>query len=215
MKKLSNILFIILLTTLTVQGQSQEKGVDQQNGRIKDGSVDRLPAVNGGKTNTGAGRGIDFGKGRTVIPNPVANPYRFTVTNDVLMKAAQEMMRERKLILDEALSKPQTGILISQPYTFTKGAVVSTSDLNRVAEVPQTTLQGWTRGRYTLVLEVLPLDGANSNISINARIEGKTDGIAGAEWVTLKSSGFLEQEFIIALVEKVTGAPPPGFEREP
>ncbi len=215
MKKLLVIITLTLLSAFSVQAQSQEKGVDQQNGRIKDSSIDRIPAVNGGKTNTGTGRGIDFGKGRTVIPAPVPNPYRFTATNDALIKAVRELMRDRKLVVDETLSKPETGTLISQPYTFTKGAVVTTSDLNRVAEVPQNSLQGWTRGRYTLLIEILPLNGAETNVSISARIEGKSDGIVGAEWVTLKSSGFLEQEFIIALVEKVTGAPPPGYEKLP
>jgi hypothetical protein len=34
-------------------------------------------------------------------------------------------MRDRKLILDEASSKPDEGILITQPYTFIKGSVVT------------------------------------------------------------------------------------------
>ncbi|MCA1593714.1 MAG: hypothetical protein LC754_13905 [Acidobacteria bacterium] len=213
MKKIFALFLLAIIAT--VSASAQEKGVDQQNSRIKDSSINRVPAVNGGKTNTGTGRGIDFGKGRTVIPPPVANPYRMSVQNDVLIKAVQELMRDRKLILDETVSKPDQGILISQPYTFAKGAVVTTSDLNRLAEVPQTSLLGWTRARYTLVIEVQPLGGSNTNVSVNARIEGKSDGIVGAEWVSLRSSGIAEQEFLIALVEKVTGAPPPGYEPAP
>src|SRR3712207_4245023 len=118
-----------------VSAQAQGKGVAQQNDRIKDSGNNRAPAINGSKQDTGTGRGIDFGKGRTAVPPPVANPYRFSLPNDVLMKAVVELMAERKLTLDEAVSKLEEGLLISQPYTFTKGAVVTQSELNRLAEV--------------------------------------------------------------------------------
>ncbi|MGB8506791.1 MAG: hypothetical protein WCD76_00165 [Pyrinomonadaceae bacterium] len=213
MKRLLALFLLILVSAVSLN--AQEKGVDQQNSRIKDGGTNRVPAINGGKTDTGAGRGIDFGKGRTVVPPPVANPYRLSVPNDVLLKAVEELMRDRKLILDDTVSRPDTGILISQPYTFAKGAVVTTSDLNRLAEVPQSSSQGWTRARYTMVVEVQPIDGISTSVSVNARIEGKSDSIVGAEWVSLKSTGAAEQEFLIALVVKVTGAPPPGYEPEP
>jgi hypothetical protein len=209
------LLFVLLLLCMSAGVQAQEKGVDQQGGRVRDNSTNRQPAINGGKVDVGTGRGIDFGKGRTPTLPPVPNPYRLSVQNDVLVRAVQELMRERKLILDETSSKPEEGILISQPYTFTKGAVVSVSELNRMAEVPQGDLRGWNRGRYTLIIEVQPVDGTNTNVSVNAKVEGRSDGVTGAEWVTLRSTGAAEEEFIIALVEKVTGAPPPGREPQP
>jgi hypothetical protein len=207
-------IFVILLLILTCGiAQGQEKGVDQQNDRIRDGGNNRQPAVNGRKTDTGVGRGIDFGKGRTVTPPPVPNPYRFQVANDVLTKAAEELMRERKLILDDAASHPEKGLLVSQPYTFTKGSVVTSSELNRIADIPQTDLRTWTRGRYTIIVEVQPIDSSTTNVSVNARIEGRSDDVLGAQWLTLRSNGTAEQEFLIALVEKVTGGPPPGHEQ--
>jgi hypothetical protein len=208
---MKNILFFLIITALTVvSANAQGKGVDQQNDRIKDTGNNRVPAVNGGSVDTGTGRGIDFGKGRTEVPPPVPNPYRLSFPNDVLTKAVEELMRDRKLILDEADSKPDEGILISQPYTFTKGAVVTASELNRLAEVPPSELRGWSRGRYTLIIEIQPVDGTNTNVSVNARIEGRSDSVMGAEWVNLRSNGIAEQEFLIALVEKMTGGPPPG-----
>ena len=93
MKKLFIQVLLILLAA--VSANSQEKGVDQQNERIRDNSNNRVPAVNGGNVNTGVGRGIDFGKGRTVVPPPVPNPFRFSVPNDVLGKAVEELMRDR------------------------------------------------------------------------------------------------------------------------
>ena len=189
---------------------AQEKGVDQQNDRIRDSSNNRQPAINGGKVDTGVGRGMDFGKGRTQTPPPIPNPYRFQVPNDVLTKAVQELMRERKLIIDDTVSKPDTGLLVSQPYTFTRGSVVTTSELNRLAEVPRADQGNWTRGRYTIVVEIQPIDSSNSNVSVNARVEGRSDNVLGAEWLSLRSTGTAEQEFLLALIEKVTGGPPPG-----
>jgi hypothetical protein len=207
-------IFVILLLILTYGiTQGQEKGVDQQNDRIRDGGNNRQPAVNGRKTDTGVGRGIDFGKGRTPTPPPVPNPYRLQVPNDVLTKAVEELMRERKLILDDAASKTERGLLVSQPYTFTKGSVITSSELNRIADIPQTDLRPWTRGRYTIIVEVQPIDSSTTNVSVNARIEGRSDDVLGAEWLTLRSNGTAEQEFLIALVEKVTGGPPPGHEQ--
>lgn len=208
MKKICALVF--LAAALAVSAQAQEKGVDQNNERVRDSGNNRQPAVNGGKLDTGAGRGIDFGAGRTRALPPVANPYRFSVPNDVLTRSVVELMAERRLILDEPSSKPEQGLFISQPYTFTRGSVVTASELNRLAEVPATDVRTWTRGRYTLIVEVQPIDGTLTNVSVNARIEGRSDNVTGAEWVSLRSSGVAEEQFLIDLVIKVTGAPPPG-----
>jgi hypothetical protein len=119
-------------------------------------------------------------------------------------------MRDRKLIVDETASKPSEGIIVSQPYTFIKGAVVTQSELGRYANVTTTGARGWTRGRYTITVEVQAIDGNSANVSVNAKIEGRTDGATGAEWTTLPSSGVVEDEFLSALITNVTGAPPPG-----
>jgi hypothetical protein len=50
----------------------------------------------------------------------------------------------------------------------------------------------------------------NTNVSVNVKLEGRTDGVSGAEWVTLRSNGTAEQEFLNALIESVTGAPATG-----
>jgi hypothetical protein len=209
MKTLLAIALLVLSCTVCA---AQEKGVDQQNDRIRDSSTNRQPAVNGSKVDTGVGRGMDFGKGKTQAPPPVPNPYRFQAANDVLMKAVQELMRERKLILDETVSKPETGLLVSQPYTFTRGTVVTSSELFRFAEVPRTEQGNWTRGRYTLIVEIQPLDGTASNVSVHARVEGRSDNVLGAEWLSLRSNGTAETEFLVALITKITGAPPAGHE---
>lgn len=208
MKKL--LIAMVAIALFSLPALAQEKGVDKQSEGIRDAGNNRVPATNGTKQDVGTGRGIDFGKGKTTAPPPVPNPYRFAARRDVLIKAAEDLMRDRKLILDSAASKPEEGILISQPYTFARGAVVAVPELGRYAEITDATSRGWTRGRYTLIVEVQPIDGINTNVSVNAKIEGRTDGASGPEWVTLKSTGVAEEEFLSALIENITGAPPPG-----
>lgn len=210
MKKIIAIIFALAFAT--VGAIAQEKGIDKQNEGIRDEGNSRAPATNGTKTDVGTGRGIDFGKGRTPATPPIPNPYRFAYRRDAILKAVEELMLDRKLILDTSASKADDGILISQPYTFTKGAVVAQSELGHYAEVSDTTSRGWTRGRYTMTVEIQPIDGNNTNVSVNVKIEGRTDGASGPEWVTLRSNGMTEQEFLAALIGSVTGAFPPGWE---
>jgi hypothetical protein len=200
---------LIFLAALTVSGaRAQEKGVDRQNERIRDQGADRAPGMNGAKQNNGSGRGIDFGKGRTPVAPPIPNPYRFTARRDVVLRAAEELMAEQKLVIDTAVSKPSDGVLISQPFRFVKGAVVAASELNRYAELSQDNLRGWTQGRYTMIIEVQALDGVTTSVAVNAKVEGRSDSASGAEWVSLPSTGEAERDFIRALVEKITGGTP-------
>ena len=202
---------LLLLITCSASAFAQAaKGVDKQNERVRDSGSERTPANNGNKTDVGAGRGFDFGSGRTPETPPLPNPYRLSGRRDVIIKAVQELMRDRKLIVDESASKPSEGIIVSQPFTFTKGAVVAQADLSRYAEVSTSSARAWTRGRYTLTVEVQPIDGSTANVSVNAKIEGRTDGPTGAEWTTLKSIGLAEDQFLDGLVTAVTGATPPG-----
>ena len=187
---------------------SQTKGEDKSSQRVRDNGSS-APANNGSKQDTGSGRGIDWG-GKTARPLPLDNPYRLTGRRDAIVKAVAEVMRDRKLILDETASKPADGIMVSQVYRFIKGAVVTKSELSRYADIPVSSTRGWTQGRYTIMVEVQPIDGSNANVSVNAKIEGRSDGATGAEWVTLPSLGQAEEEFLLALIEKVTGSAPRG-----
>jgi hypothetical protein len=205
MIRLASVLLLMTLSVVSVWAQG--KGVDKTSERVRDSGT---AGSNGVKTDTGAGRGIDFGKGRTPEVPPLPNPYRIAARRDVILNAIADVMRDRKLIMDEAASKPTEGIIVSQPYTFIKGAVVTQSELGRYSDITTSTARGWTRGRYTITVEVQPIDGNNANVSVNAKIEGRTDGATGAEWITLPSSGVVEEEFLSALITNVTGAPPPG-----
>lgn len=198
---------VLLLSAVSVW--SQGKGVDKTGERVRDsGAAGSNPA----KTDTGTGRGMDFGKGRTPEVPPIPNPYRFSARRDIIVNAIAEVMQDRKLIVDEAASKPGEGIIVSQPYTFIKGAVVTQTELGRYADFRTSAARGWTKGRYTITVEIQPIDGNSANVSVNAKIEGRTDGATGAEWTTLQTSGVAEEEFLSALITRITGSPPPGRE---
>ena len=205
-KTFSSIL-LILIAAVCVLGQG--KGVDTQSKKVTDQGNSSAAGTNGTKQDTGTrGSGINFGKDKTPAKPIIPNPYRLTARRDAILRAVAEVMRDRKLILDDAASKPAEGIMISQPYTFIKGAVVSQSELNRYANLISSESRGWTRGRYTILVEVQAIDGISSNVSVTAKIEGRTDGPTGAEWLTLSSTGTAEQEFLGALIENITGANP-------
>ncbi|HEX3144128.1 MAG TPA: hypothetical protein VHQ64_09160 [Pyrinomonadaceae bacterium] len=202
-------LALIILLIASVMAFGQGKGVDTQNQRISDNGSNKGPANNGSKIDVGTrGSGINFGKDKTPEHTMLPNPYRLTARRDVIIKAVAEVMRDRKLILDEASSKPSDGILVAQPYTFIKGSVVTGPQLNRYASIVTTESRNWTRGRYTITVEVQAIDGVTANVSVNAKIEGRTDGATGGEWISLPSSGEAEQEFLDALIQNVTGGSP-------
>ena len=207
--RFSTILFAMFLLTATAAAVfAQEKGVDTQSQKVRDTGSSRSAGVNGNKTDVGTTRsGINFGKGKTKEIPALPNPYRVTARRDDLIKAITDLMRDQKLILDDAASRMNEGIIVTQPFTFIKGAVVAESELSRFADVETSTSRGWTRGRYTITVEVQPIDGASANVSVNAKIEGRTDGATGVEWVTLPSNGTAEQEFLTALLEAVGATP--------
>jgi hypothetical protein len=209
MKRLTSALLLVIFLSVSAWAQS-DKGVDKSGERVRAGGAGRAEGNNGSKTDTGSGRGMDFGRDKAPEVPPLPNPYRFTARRDVIMNALQDVMKSQNLVVDDAASKPDEGIIVSQPYTFSKGAVVSQSELSRYADFTTTTDRGWTRGRYTLTIEVQPIDGTSANVSVNAKIEGRTDGATGAEWITLRSVGLLEEEFLTVLITNITGGPPPG-----
>ena len=210
------IIGLVMLVACSVPAFAQAaKGVDKQNERVRDSGTDRTPVNNGSKTDVGTGRGIDFGRGRTPEAPPLPNPYRLTGRRDVIVTAVQDLMRDRKLVVDENASRISEGIIVSQPFTFTKAAVVAEADLSRYADVPTASARAWTRGRYTLTVEIQPIDGIAANVSVNAKVEGRTDGVTGAEWTTLRSTGLAEEQFLEGLIAAVTGSAPPGRTLQP
>lgn len=218
MKNLAFVLFVFSLFACgTTQIFAQAKGIDTQNKQIRDIGNSQGPADNGNRRDVGTGRGIDFGKGKTPDRLPLANPYRIASKRDLLLASIADVLRERNLVLDEAASRPTDGVLVTQPYTFAKGSVTTQSQLLQFANLPdQDRRDGvWTRGRYTLTIDVQTIDGINNNVSITAKVEGRTETALGSQWLTLTSSGEAENDVLAALVERVTGRAPYEETKQP
>ena len=191
-----------LFAVSPASAQHTQKGVDPQTQRIKQDANKSLP------TNDAAGgRSIDWGAGKTRTRQMLANPYPFRARRDTLVSSVMETLKERKLIMDEAASRPSEGLIITQPFVFAKGAVITPSELAKYAIVQQSDT-AWIRGQYTLVIEVQPVDGVNNHVSVNAKVEGRSGNGLTSEWTTLQSSGTAEDDFLAKLVEVVTGITP-------
>src|SRR5439155_7842426 len=113
MKYPISLIAMFFILGLSTAAFGQGKGVDSQGQKITDNSANKTAGVNGGKTDVGTtGSGINFGKDKTKVVPMLPNPYRLTARRDVIMKAVADVMRDRKLILDEASSKSDEGILV-------------------------------------------------------------------------------------------------------
>ncbi len=187
-----------MLFSVAVFGQ---KGVDSQTKTIKE---------EGNKVTTRGNdvtRAFDWGKGKTQVRAQLPNPYKLTSRRDVLIGMVADVLREKKLVVDEASSRPKDGVIITQPFVFAKGAVITQNELNRYG-ILENSYSSWTRAQYTLIIEVQAIDGIQNNVSVNAKVEGRAGNGLTSEWVTVRSSGAAEDEFLAKLVEMVTGQSP-------
>ncbi len=202
MKNLT-IATIILTFAFSGFGQSTtQKGIDPQTQQIKQDSSKTTQTTT--TTNSGDGRSLDWGKGKTKVRARLANPYKMNSRRDVLIETIRDIMESMKILIDDTASRPSDGIIVSQPYIFAKGAVTTRSELSRYAVLPYSD-SSWTRGRYTLTVEVQSIDGVQNNVSVTAKVEGRSENGLMSEWTTLQSAGTAEEEFLIKLVEAVTG----------
>lgn len=198
MKKIFYSLSLTLFLSLAICAQ---KGIDTQTQKIKQ---------EGGRStqSTGVGgRSINWGKEKTKVRALLANPYKMNSRRDVLIKQAIEILKENKFIIDESASRPGDGIIVTEPYVFAKGAVISRSELGRYADIPNSD-SSWTSGRYTFIIEIQSIDGIQNNVSVRANVEGKSRNGLSSEWTTLQSRGVAEDAYLSKLVEAVTGVSP-------
>ncbi|MBK9153160.1 MAG: hypothetical protein IPM25_02885 [Chloracidobacterium sp.] len=198
MKQLLILASIIL--SLSAASAAQ-KGVDTQTQKIKD------DANKGTSRSTDVSRSFNWGKGKTVVRDRLPNPYKLNSRRDVLIETIASVLRDRKMVIDEASSRLSDGIVVTQPYIFARGTVISQNELKRYGIIEYAD-NAWSRGRFSLTIEVQSIDGIQNNVSVNAKIEGLSGTGLTSEWVTVRSSGLAEEEFLVKLVEAVTGVSP-------
>ncbi len=198
MKKiLVSVAFLLLFGTAVFA----QKGVDTQTQTIKEETNKVTSRPND------VSRSINWGKDKTKVPEPLPNPYRLNSRRDVLLSTIEDALREKKIVVDEASSRLKDGLLVTQPYIFAKGSIIAQNELNRYA-ILEPTDTTFTKAQYTLTIEIQPIDGIRNNVSVIAKIEGRAGNGLSAEWVTLRSSGLAENEFLAKLIELVTGESP-------
>ena len=180
--------------------QSTQKGIDTQTQKIKQDAGRTTQTT----TTTTGGRTLDWGKGKTKVRQRLANPYKLNSRRDVLIESVRDILESMKILIDDAASRPSDGIIVTQPFIFAKGSVITPSELSRYAVLPFSDTS-WTRGRFTLTVEIQSIDGIQNNVAVTAKVEGRSENGLMSEWTTLQSSGAAEEEFLIKLVEAVTG----------
>ena len=199
----SNTPFNLVLVALVLTAVSSvlaQKGIDTQTTTIKN-DANRTTT----RPTEPPSRSFDWGKGKTEVRDRLPNPYKLNSRRDVLIENIMQVLKEKKMVVDEASSRLADGIIITQPYVFSKGPVSTQNALRRygVLEFSDT---AWSRGQYTLLIEVQSIDGVQNNVAVNAKVEGRAgDGVSSGEWTPVPSSGLAEDEFLAKLVEMVTG----------
>lgn len=191
-------IFILAVFAASAASASAQKGVDSQTQTIKEDANKTTSRT------SDASRSFDWGKGKTRVRERLPNPYQMNSRRDILLETIKEVLAENKLVMDEASSRLSEGIIVTQPYVFGRGPVIASSELKRygIIEFADT---AWSRGQYSLTIEVQSIDGIKNNVSVNAKIEGRSGRGLTTEWVTVPSSGVAEEEFLVKLVERVTG----------
>jgi len=198
MKNIFLLLFAAISFSTAVFAQ---KGVDPQSKKIHE------EAVKGTQITSNNADTFDFGKDKTKEHKMLANPYRMAARRDVLIENIIDVLKERKLVVDEDGSRLKDGFIVTEPFIFAKGAVITKNGLTRYAVLPNSDTS-WTRGRYTLTIEIQSIDGIQNNVSVTAKVDGKSESGLQSEWSTLQSTGQAEDEFLSKLVEMVTGKSP-------
>lgn len=201
---MKNIFYLTACIFLISGSLFAQKGIDTQTQQIRQDS-NRTTGTQ--RPNDAGGRSLSWGKDKTKVRARLANPYKLNSRRDVLMETISQVLKEKKIIVDEAASRISDGIIITQPFLFAKGAVTAGNELNRYSVLPNSDIS-WTRGRYTLTIEVQSIDGVQNNVSVTAKVEGRSENGLQSEWTTLQSSGAAEDEFLAKLVELVTGISP-------
>lgn len=199
---MNKILFSIIASLIFSIAVFAQKGVDPQSKKIREEGVRGTPITSNG------GNSYDFGKDKGKERELLPNPYKLASRRDVLVESIIDVLKEKKIAIDESASRLQEGFIVTQPFVFAKGGVVTQTEINRYANLPELAGNTYSRGRYTLTIEIQSIDGIQNNVSVTAKIDGKAENGLGSEWTTVPSSGVAENEFLIKLVEAVTGQSP-------
>jgi hypothetical protein len=136
---------------------------------------------------------------------PLDNPYTMSIPREKILETTKEILKTCALQIDETLSKPGEGKIVTKPVSFSKGVTTKT-DLEYLAKLPADDVRNWVQGRFALEITALPLDQKRSQLLIVANIQGRiADVMNPNKWIDCQSNGRLEDEVLRGLAGKTLG----------
>jgi len=142
---------------------------------------------------------------RPKTERPLDNPYVIHAPREQIMQTVREVFKACAIEIDDTLSKPNEGKIVTKSVVFTRG-VTARADLDHLAKMPAGEVRNWQQGRWRLEVSALPLDDKRSQLSVSAHIEGKViEASGGAQWIEGQSNGSLEDEALRGLAGRILG----------
>lgn len=134
------------------------------------------------------------------------NPMIVLASRDEVQAAIRQMLETKGIPLDKDDCDAQTGecIMLSKPLVFIKG-ITTKSQLEHYCEVPAADVRNWSKGRYTLRIQISPASPKTAQVGIYARFEGLVEDTTGSQWISLSSKGKLEDQLMRCLNQKIRG----------
>ncbi len=145
---------------------------------------------------------INFGKPKDTLP--LENPYTVNVPREEITKQIQEVLQTCNIEIDKEKTKLERGRFVTMPWQFTRGINAKT-DLLNVSNLPAADARNWLKGRYTLEINILPLDEKRSQLQVISYIQGQMADVIGTKWVDSPSNGSIEDDTIRGLAGKILG----------
>ncbi|MDQ3012222.1 MAG: hypothetical protein M3X11_16120 [Acidobacteriota bacterium] len=136
---------------------------------------------------------------------PLDNPYTISIPREKILETTKEVLKTCVLQIDENLSKPGEGKIVTKSVSFTRGVTTKT-DLEYLGKLPADDVRNWIQGRFSLEITALPLDQKRSQLLIVANIQGRiADVLNPNKWIDCQSNGRLEDEVLRGLASKILG----------
>jgi hypothetical protein len=133
------------------------------------------------------------------------NPYIINAPREKILQTVREVLKSCAIQVDDTLSKPNEGKIVTNSIVFTRGVTVK-ADLEHLAAMPAGEVRNWRQGRWRLEISALPLDEKRSQLSVTAHIEGKVADASGVTlWIAGQSNGTLEDEALRGLAGRILG----------
>lgn len=145
---------------------------------------------------------INFGKPKDTPP--LDNPYTVNVPREEIAKQIQEVFQTCNIEIDKEKTKIEKGRFVTTTWLFTRGVNAKT-DLQNVSNLPAADARNWLKGRYTLEINILPLDEKRSQLQVISYIQGQMADVAGTKWIDSPSNGTIEDDTIRGLAGKILG----------